>query len=250
MFDVLSLNEFWFSSAPILLIGGLAALVIVFDEWQVGLPALALAQFLFGATGVQRDVLPERWAWVFAWVLLGCVLILFLSLMQTRQPAPTGRFGGYLFRGLLLGLAAFLLADREVKGLLPVLDEELIRLSLWLALCGLIGLATGGSVLKNSLALLLWLVSTELALIAVAPAAVIVVVLGALCLVTALACGYLLVAEDVTLAANRRPLTDPVFPVGSPGAPSVPRAASASTGTAIGRWVAVHVFQQRTGSQT
>lgn len=215
LFNDLFANGFWFSSLPVLLISLLAGLVIVINDWRVGVPALLATQLTFGAMGVQRGLIPGRWAWVLAGVLLVSLLVLVISLLQTRESRTGGRMGGLLFRGLLLGLAAFLLTSREVGGLLPVLDEQMIRLSLWLGICGLIGLATGEDVPANSLALLLWLVSTEIALIAIAPAAVVVVMLGALFLMMALACGYLLLADDLTLAEERRPLTDVVFPAQS-----------------------------------
>lgn len=121
--------------------------------------------------------------------------------------------GTLIFRSLLLGLAFFLIGSAEVGELLPLLDGEMTRLLLWIGFCAIFAIANAEGALENSLGLLLWLIATETALIAVAPAAVVVVLLGTIFLLVTLACAYLLVAENVALSKENRVITDITFPV-------------------------------------
>lgn len=213
MFELLFRNDFWFSSTPLLLVGLLAAVVVLAWDWRISLPALFLVQLGVGQLAVQRSLMPEEWSRVLAWVVVACLLILVLSLLQSNRPAPVGQLGTIFFRLLLLGLAAFLLGSAEVGDLLPLVDGAMARLLLWVAFCAIFAIANADGALESGLALLLWLIGTEAALIAVAPAALVVVLLGALFLLVTLACSYLLVAENVALAEENYPVTDINFPV-------------------------------------
>jgi hypothetical protein len=209
-------TDFWLSSTPLLLAGLLAALAVLVWDWRISLPATLFVQLLLGQVAAQRSLIPDEWGRVFAWVVVGCLLILFLSIQRSAKVATVGRLGTFIFRGLLLGLAGFLLSSVDVTDLLPLLDLQMIRAILWLALCALFGISTGEGALQNGLALLLWLIGAEIALLAVTPAAVVVVTLGAIFLLIALACAYLLLAENLALAENTPPITDVVFPADSP----------------------------------
>lgn len=217
MLDFLVGNGFWLSSTPLLLVGLLAAIVVLAWDWRVALPALILVQVGVGALSVRRSNIPGDWSTVFGWVVVGCCLILLLSIRYAQTPARSGRVGTLFFRGLLLGLAAFLLQSRVIDlagltELLPLLDAQLSLLLIWLAFCALFATATAEGALENGLALLLWLIAAEAALLAVTPAAIVVVLLGALFLLVSLACGYLLIAGNLALAEEHRPLTDETFP--------------------------------------
>ena len=208
--------DFWLSSTPLILTGLLAALAVLVWDWRISLPASLFVQLLIGQAAVERSLIPDEWGRVFAWVMIGCLLILFLSIQQSPTVAMRGRLGTFIFRGLLLGLGGFLLSSVDVTDLLPLLDPQMIRTILWLALCAIFGISTGEGALPNGLALLLWLIGAEIALLTVTPAAVVVIALGAIFLLTTLACAYLLLAENLALAENTPPITDVVFPTDSP----------------------------------
>lgn len=217
MLDILTGNDFWLSSTPLLLVGGLAAILVLAWDWRVALPALILVQVGIGALSVRRSSIPDDWSAVFGWVVVGCCLILLLSIRYAQTPARPGRIGTLFFRGLLLGLAGFLLQTRVIDlaalaEFLPLIDGQLSRLLIWLAFCALFATANAEGALENGLALLLWLIAAEAALLAVAPAAIVVVLVGALFLLVSLACSYLLIAENLALAEESRPLTDEAFP--------------------------------------
>ncbi len=212
-------TDFWLSATPLFVTGLLAALVVLVWDWRVCLPATLFVQLTIGEIGVQRGLIPDQWGRVFGWVVVGCLLILFLSIQQSAPKPPNGRLGTFVFRALLLCLGGFLLSSVDVSNLLPLLDAQMIRGILWLALCAIFGISTGEGALQNGLSLLLWLIAAEIALLAVTPAAVVVVILGVTFLLITLACAYLLLAENLALAENTRPLTDVVFPDSSPSQP-------------------------------
>jgi hypothetical protein len=211
--------DFWSSPTPLLLTGLLATLAVLVWDWRVSLPATLFVQLLMGQVAVQRGLIPGEWGRVFAWVVVGCLLILFLSAQQSDPMPVPGRLGTIAFRVLLFCLGGFLLTTVDVTDLLPLLDPQMTRTVLWLALCALFGISTGEGALQSGLALLLWLIGAEIALLAVTPAAVVVVVMGAVFLLVALACAYLLLAENLTLAENTLPITDAVFPADTPPQP-------------------------------
>ncbi len=215
MFELLFGNDFWLSSIPLLLVGLLSAVVVLAWEWRISLPALFVAQLGVGQLAMQRSLMPEAWSSVLAGVLVACLLILVLSLRQSSRSAPVGRLGTFFFRLLLLGLAAFLLRSVDVGDLLPLIDDQMSHLLLWMVFCAIFAMATSEGALESGLALLLWLIGTEAMVIAVVPAALVVVLLGALFLLVTLACAYLLVAENLALAAQSYPVTDISFPVDS-----------------------------------
>ncbi len=219
MFELLFGDDFWFSSTPLLLVGLLAALVVLAWDWRISLPAVLLVQLGVGKLAVQRSLMPDEWGNVLMWVVVTCLLILVLSILQSHKKIPVGRWGTLLFRALMLGLAAFLLDLADVSDILPVVDGKMTHLLLWVALCALFSIANADGALENGLALLLWLIGVETALIAIAPAALVVVLLGTIFLLVTLACAYLLVAENMALDEAYAPLTDITFPGEQPAAP-------------------------------
>lgn len=209
-------DTFWFSSTPLLLVGFLAALVVLAWDWRVSLTALLLVQLGVGTLATQRTRIPEQWSNVLAWVVIACLIILVLSILQSSQSNRKGKMGTFIFRALLLGLAFFLIGTADIGEILPLVDAEMTRLLLWIGFCAIFAIANAEGALENGLALLLWLIATETALIAVAPAAVVVVLLGTIFLLVTLACAYLMVAENVTLARESRVITDITFPAQQP----------------------------------
>ncbi len=205
-------NDFWMTSTPVIAVGLLAALVVLAWDWRFALPGLFLVQTGIGQLAVERGMMPSEWGRVFFWVMLAALLILVLSIVQSERPPPVGRLGTAFLRLLLLSLAALFLRSAEIGHLLPQIDRGMSQLLLWIAACALFAIANAEGSLETGGALLLWLIGAEIALLAVAPAAVVVVILGILFLLVALACGFLLLAEDPTLALTDHPLTDAVFP--------------------------------------
>ena len=220
MFELFFGDNFWFSSTPLLLVGLLAALVVLAWDWRISLPAVLLVQLGVGKLAVQRSLMPDEWGNVLMWVVVACLLILVLSILQSHKKIPVGRWGTLLFRALMLGLAAFLLDLADMSDILPVVDGKMTHLLLWVALCALFSIANADGALENGLALLLWLIAVETALIAIAPAALVVVLLGTIFLLVTLACAYLLVAENMGLDEAYAPLTDITFPGEQPAAPT------------------------------
>lgn len=212
MFELLFGSDFWFTSAPIFAIGLLTGLVVLAWEWRVSLPSLFVIQLGVGQLAVQRGLILGDWARVFGWVMFTSLLILFLSILQSERPAAVGRLGTAFLRLLLLGLAAFLISSVEVGHFWPRIDGDMAQLLLWIGFCALFAIASTEGALDTGLALLLWLVAAGIASLAVAPAALVVVLLGVLFLLVALACGYLLVAENMSLAEENLPITDSIFP--------------------------------------
>ncbi len=206
-------DNFWLSSTPIIVIGLLAALVVLAWDWRISLPAVLLVQWGLGRLSAQRALIPEEWISVLSWVVAASLCMFVLSILQSGRSPRVGRLGTLLFRSLVLGLAAFLLYSAKIDAWLPLIDGELTRLILWVVVCALLTTASTSDALNNGLALLLWLMAAEIAILTVTPASVVVVLLGILFLVVALACSYLIMAENVGLVDLQRPTTDAVFPI-------------------------------------
>ncbi len=205
--------DFW-SSLPIDILLGLAAsLPLVFWDWRLALPSLLLVQL--GVGSVVSAAYGLSWPWPalhFGVLLLAC-LILLLSILQTDDVRVDhrGQFSSFLFRLLVLGMAALLVWQAGSNISLPLLDDAAKRLFLWLMILAILTLGLTETVLFGGIALLLWLVAVQAFLSVLFPVPTLIILLGILQLLVALACSYLLLAEDDALSSALSPATDLVL---------------------------------------
>lgn len=205
MADLLSSGQSHF------ILGLCAGLVLVFWDWRIALPGLLLVQLGIGALIGTVYLAPAPWPTVHFGVLLLACLILSLSILQTRsvQVDHSGEFSSILFRSLVMGLAAFLVWSAGENIAFPLLSDATKLLFLWLAVLAIVTLGLAETTLFSSIAIILWLIPVQAFFSILFPLPVLIVLLGVLQLLAALACSYLLLAEDEVLSAAEAPATDP-----------------------------------------
>lgn len=203
--------SFW-ASVPIHVILGLAAgIPVVLWDWRIALPGILFVQL--GTSILVGTVygLPAPWPAVHLAVQFLACLILLLSILQTSnvQVRNSGEFSSRLFRLLILGIAA-LMVWRATEGIeLPRLEDATKLLFIWFAAVALITLGMTETALFGGIGLLLWLIPVQAFLSVLFPLPAVIVLLGILQILVALACSFLLLAEDDALTLIEVPSTDP-----------------------------------------
>ncbi len=200
------------ASVPIHILLGLAAVIpVVLWDWRIALPGLLVVQI--GMSTLIRAVygLPEPWPTVHFGVQVLACLILLLSILQTSnvQVRNTGEFSSRLFRLLVLGIASLLVWNASEVVELPLLSGASKALFLWLAAVALITLGMTETALFGAFGLLLWLIPVQAFLSILFPLPAVIVILGVLQILVALACSYLVLAEDDALTLVEVSVTDP-----------------------------------------
>ncbi|MDE0199590.1 MAG: hypothetical protein OXK78_15410 [Caldilineaceae bacterium] len=237
---------FWASVPVHVLLGFAAAIPVILWDWRIALPGILLVQL--GTSVLTGTVygLAAPWPTVhFGVQALGC-LILLLSILQTSnvQVRTSGEFSSRLFRMLILGIAA-LLVWRATEGIdLPRLDDATKVLFIWFAAVALITLGMTETALFGSIGILMWLIPVQAFMSVLFPLPAVIVLLGILQILVALACSFLLLAEDDALTLIEVPSTDPDL------APGVHRRHSIASGArvlgyGIGYWFYTLVNRRR-----
>ena len=202
--------EFW-ASVPLHVILGLAVgLPVILWDWRIALPGLLIVQL--GTSGLIGAVygLSAPWPAVHLSVLFLACLILLLSILQTSNVRVhhSGEFSSKLFRFLVLGIAALMVWNASAAIELPFLSDASKMLFLWLAAVALLTLGMTETALFGGIGLLLWLIPVQALLSVLFPLPAVIVLLGILQLLVALACSYLILAEDDVLTSVEVPSTD------------------------------------------
>ncbi len=200
------------ASVPIHILLGLAAVLpVVLWDWRIALPSLLVVQIGTSALVGAVYGLPGPWPTVhFGVQVLACVILL-LSILQTSnvQVQTSGEFSSRLFRLLVLGIASLLIWNASEAVELPLLSNATKALFLWLATVALITLGMTETALFGGFGLLLWLIPVQAFLSILFPLPAVIVILGVLQILVALACSYLLLAEDDALTLVEVSATDP-----------------------------------------
>lgn len=205
------MTTFWASVPVHIILGVIAGIPVVLWDWRIALPGLLVIQL--GTSILIGTVygLPAPWPTVHLGVQFLACLILLLSILQTSnvQVRSTGEFSSRLFRLLVLGIAA-LMVWRATEGFeLPRLEDATKVLFIWFAAVALITLGMTETALFGSIGLLLWLIPVQAFLSVLFPLPAVIVLLGILQIIVALACSFLLLAEDDALTLIEVPSTDP-----------------------------------------
>lgn len=212
MFDLFLGTAFWASATPMWGIAVVATLLLLFWDWRLLLPGLALIQYGVGQVLIHRYGVPAPWLVIYFWVVVLAGLILSLSPMQTRKYQPMDRSGNVVFRGALLLLLLALVYSISLDLPLPILDVATTRLFLWLAACAFLTLALTDNAFFTGAGMLLWLIPVQSLMAVILPQPALIALLGTLLLLVSLACGYLTLAESERMAERAAPPTDIVFP--------------------------------------
>ena len=201
---------FWASVPVHVLLAFIAAVPVVLWDWRIALPGILLVQL--GTSVLVGTVygLAAPWPAVHFGVQVLACLILLLSILQTSNVhvRTSGEFSSRLFRMLILGIAA-LMVWRATEGIdLPRLEGATKVLFIWFAAIALITLGMTETALFGSIGLLMWLIPVQAFLSVLFPMPAVIVLLGILQILVALACSFLLLAEDDALTLVEVPSTD------------------------------------------
>ena len=202
---------FWASVPVHVILGVVAGIPVILWDWRIALPGLLFVQLgtsvLIGAV----YGLPAPWPAVHLGVQFLACLILLLSILQTSnvQVRNSGEFSSRLFRLLILGIAALMVWTATEGVELPRLEDATKVLFIWFAAVALITLGMTETALFGSIGILLWLLPVQAFLSVLFPLPAVIVLLGILQILVALACSYLLLAEDDALMLIEVPSTDP-----------------------------------------
>lgn len=221
--------DFW-ASVPIhLMLGLIASIPVVLWDWRIALPGILITQL--GTSVLSSTVygLPAPWPTVHISVQFLACLILLLSILQTSnvQVRNSGEFSSRLFRLLVLGIAALMVWKASEGIELPLLENATKVLFIWFAAVALITLGMSETALFGGIGLLLWLIPVQAFLSVLFPLPAVIVLLGILQILVALACSFLLLAEDDALTLIEVPSTDPDL------APGVHRRHSITSGARV-----------------
>ena len=210
MSDILG---FLTSQIGFLITGVLLASAIVIWDWRYALLTVMVVQVVVGAATIQFMQAPFQWVIIQMTVMALSCAIIGLSAARTMSTSPTAlQSGSWWLRlmAVLLMYGGWRLLDIRVE--IPEVNEQLIQMFGWIAGCALLILGLGMNPLYASIALLLWLIPVQAYVAAIVEIPTLVVLVGMLQILIALAGSYLLVAEDEPEPVVRTALTDVAFP--------------------------------------
>lgn len=197
----------------------IAAAMVLFWNWRLSLLGLILVQFGATAVALNTQRVDSNVMLVQICVMILCGLILALSMYQAPQSPSIRQSGNWFLRLLALLLLYFALRLSEFDFVLPLPDldpSEALRLTIffaWLCICALLTLSFSDNPLFTGIALLLWCVPAHLLAAILTPVSGIVVLIGIIELLLALACSYLILMEGLSTEARPIVATDVTFPM-------------------------------------
>lgn len=216
-----------------LLLGALAAALVLLWDWRGALAALMILQIGVAALAVGIEDVSAQTMLVQTMIVFLCCVMLATSGVQVHMQRSGRQSGGWLFRLLVLGLLAAALWTLDLSFVLPEVSPAIARLFGWLGLLALVILSLGDNPLFTSVALLLWCVLGYAVATFYAPVPGVLIGIGLVELALGLTCSYLILAERLQRLQAPLPLTDVAFPeetaldLAMPAAPpSLPRPAA------------------------
>lgn len=192
-------------------IAAAASIVLIWD-WRVALAGLFVVQLSLATFGVHVHGVSAQWAMTHILIILLCTLILALSSVQIQSSRSLRQPGNWLLR--LLALIVMFMAWRlvNIQVALPEFPPNQVTFLIGLMLCALLLLGLGDNPLFAGVGLLLWIMPVQLIVEVLLPLPTLIAILGALQLLLALTCSYLVLADRIPKATTRIIPTDTTFP--------------------------------------
>lgn len=219
MTSLLSSLEFFASGMGIITTCAIAAAMVLLWNWRLSLLGLILVQFGVAAVALNTQRVEQNVMIVQSCVIILCTLILALSTFQAPPSPSIRQSGNWFLRLLALILLYFALRLSDFSFVLPLPDVaagEALQLTIffaWLCICSLLTLGFSDNPLFTGIALLLWCVPVHMLAAILTPVSGIVVLIGIVELMLALACSYLILTESFATDAKPVVATDVTFPV-------------------------------------
>lgn len=233
---------FFGSSGGLILIGLVAAGVILLWEWRTALVGLLVIQLGVIAATVHLQRIPTEWATVIVGVSVLSGLMLAVSAQRIQYTGSLYQSGTWLQRAMILALFALIWRAAAASLQLPEFAPELVQLFAWLVFCLLTILGLSENPLFTAVALLLWLAPVQAVATVLVGVPAIVALIGLLQIMVALACSYLILVEQIPAEEGPAVLTDITFPTAA-GAEPARTPDTPDLDDRIGDWV-----QRQTGT--
>lgn len=244
MSGLVGILTFFSTGFGLMVVGAIAAAIILFWEWRLALAGLFVVQVGVATVAVQVEQIPGEWAGVMTAVTALTCLILALSAQQVPRPVSLRQSGTFLLRAMVLVVVFLGWQALRDSIRIPELVPQVTALFVWLGLCVLVMLALSDNPLFYAVALLLWCVPVQAVVGVLLGIPALIALIGMLELAIALACSYLVLAEQLPVAEAPPILTDIVFP--DPTARDTPVSAPSAPelewlgGLARGWWRGLH----------
>ncbi len=197
--------SFFTTGQGVLLLGLMAAAVVLLWDWRVALGALFLVQVGVAALLVRIEGVSGQTMLVQTLIIGLCCLMLSTSGIQVHLSRSGRQSGGWFFRLLVLGLLAIALESLDLTFVLPEFAPAIARIFGWIGLIALLMLSLGDNPLFTSVALLMWCVLGQAVAAVYAPLPEVTAAIGVVELMVGLACSYLVVAEGLPRLRRLRP---------------------------------------------
>lgn len=211
----------FFTTVPgILLIGAVAAGMILLWDWRASLGGLFLIQLGVADIAVVLQQVDVQWATAQTLIMLLCCVILGISASQTAGESSWHQAGSLLLRFLVLVLLYVCWRLFEFNITLPLIRPDVTVLFVWLGICALVTLSLNDNAFFTGTALLLWCIPAQVVTAVLLPIPSLIVMLGVLQLLLALGCSYLMLVERYGHVEEPVVATDITFPWKSLPGPS------------------------------
>lgn len=212
--------DFLATAPGILLIGAVAAAMILLWDWRASLLGLFILQLGVATVAVELLQMDARWAAIQTAVMLLCCMILGISGYQTPVGRSWHQSGTLFLRSLVLILLYVCWRLFEFDISIPLIRPDVTVLFMWLGICALLTLSLNDNPLFTGTALLQWCIPAQVITATLLPIPNLIVILGVLQLLLALGCSYLVLVEYYGHAETPKVATDVTFPWKSLPAPT------------------------------
>ena len=212
--------DFLATAPGFLLIGAIAAAMILLWDWRASLLGLFVIQLSVATIAVELLQLDARWAAIQTAIMLLCCLILGISGRQTPVGSSWHQSGSMLLRVLVLILLYVCWRLFEFNITIPLIRPDVTVLFMWLGICALLTLSLNDNPLFTGTALLQWCIPAQVVTATLLPIPNLIVLLGVLQLLLALGCSYMVLVEYYGYAETPEVATDITFPWKSLPVPS------------------------------
>lgn len=210
--------DFFATGIGVMLTCAIAAAIILFWEWRFSLIGLVAVQFGVTAVALHTERIDPNVMIIQTCVIALCMLILALSNAQAPQSPTIRQSGNWLMRLLTLILlyTALRLFDFNYTLPLPGVDSgDALRMTIffaWLGICALLILSFSDNPFFTGIALLLWCIPIHVLAALLTPLSGIVILIGIIELLLALACSYLVLTEGFSAESRPAVASDITFP--------------------------------------
>ena len=204
--------DFFVSGAGVLITATVAGMIVLLWQWQLSLISLFIVQMSISVISVSLYGITPLWAAVQISIIALCCLILMFSVQNAYTSQQLKPAGNWFLRLMALLVVFIGWQFWEISPPFPKLGPQITDLFIWLGLCSMMLFCLSDTPLFTSVALLLWCIPIHTFLAILLPIPTLVVMIGLLELLIALATGYLIMNNRTSMIVQSYIDTDVYFP--------------------------------------